>query len=557
MSQFGRLRRITIMFIVATVLFILVGAKLFWIQIVKGPGLAEMAVHQRLQGLTLLSGRGDIQDRYGRSLLDRDRFAGLAAFPAHYGGQEEKAAKLYASVPGIERVFSPSVDLAPFWINSCIEQTSLSSVPADIPGIIICPAVCRYGPGLLASHTVGYLKESEGRGISGIELAFDRELSRGQREILAAVVDVDNQLIKGRGYRLIKSKQDSYNVVLSIDRDLQQEVERIADRRLIEGAVVVMDPFNGDILALASRPNFNPAKISEQLSGDNSPLLNRVICGYQPGSIFKTVVAAAVLEEGLSGLFQTFYCPGGVEVSKMYFPCSHLHPEDEVNLVEAFAYSCNTVFIKLALQLGEDKLNYYARQFGLGEPAGIPLEGQEGLFPAGSELKHPRSLANTAIGQGDVLTTPLQVARMISVVANGGHDIKPRLVLALTDSRGNQVRNFYPRRGRRVISKSTANKLRYMMQAVSTLGTGRSANITEQPAGTKTGTAESGRFNGGREILNHWIAGFYPLDHPRAVIVVFADHLQEGGGVNQVFGEIARYLELPTAAHPEGRAAIE
>lgn len=543
MHRFNLWRRIVIMFFVVTALFMLLGAKLFWIQVVKGPGLARMAVQQRAQGLTLLSGRGDIQDRYGRSLLDRDCWVGLAAFPVQYCGREKEVAELYAAVPGIDHIFSPPVDLSPFWINPCIEQSILPDLPAGIPGIITYPAACRYGPGLLASHTVGYLKESEGRGVSGIELAFDKELSRAQQEILAAVVDGHNRLIKGRGYRLAQSKQSSCNVVLSIDRDLQQEVERIADRRLIQGAVVVMDPASGDILALASRPNFNPGKVSDQLQGDRSSLLNRAVCGYQPGSVFKTVVAAAVLEEGLAGLFQTFNCPGGVEVSGLHIPCSHLHPEDELTLVEAFAHSCNTVFIKLALQLGGDKLSYYARQFGLGEPTGIPLEGQEGLLPAAAEMEHPRCLANTAIGQGDVLTTPVQVARMMSIVANGGRDIKLRLVLALTDSRGNKVRSYSSWKGRRVISKSTANKLRYMMQAVTTLGTGRSANNTEQPAGVKTGTAESGRFTEGREILNYWIAGFYPLDHPRAVIVVFADSLREGG-VSQVFGEIARYLEL-------------
>ena len=534
-----------ILFILAILVFILLGFKLFWIQVVKGPGLARMAVRQRAQGLSLLSARGDIQDRHGCSLLDRDYFAGLAAFPAHYCGREEEIVERYKGVPGIDSIFSAPAGCAPFWINPRVDKGILPDSLVDsggIPGIIISPSACRYGPDQLGSHVIGYLKESEGRGVSGIELSFDRELSRGQQEMLAAIVDGYNRLIEGRGYRLLKSGESSRNILLSIDRKLQQEVERIADCRLIQGAIVVMNPADGDILALVSRPNFNPGKISEQFQGDRASLLNRTICGYQPGSVFKTVVAAAALEEGEAGLFQTFNCSGGIEVSGLHIPCSHLHPGDGVTLVEAFAYSCNTVFIQLALQLGGDKLNYYARQLGLGEATGIPLEGQEGLLPSVAELKNPRALANTAIGQGDLLTTPLQIARMMAIIANGGRDINPRLVLAITDCRGNKIRHFISRGGRRVISSSTANKLRYMMQAVTDRGTGGDAAITRQGVAVKTGTAESGRFEGEREILNYWVAGFYPLERPKAVIVVFADHLREGG-VAQVFGEIARYLE--------------
>ncbi|HHX87279.1 MAG TPA: hypothetical protein GX693_03750, partial [Firmicutes bacterium] len=170
MHRFNLLRRILIMFFVVSFLFLLLGAKIFWIQVVKGPGLARMAVQQRAQGLAVLSGRGDIQDRHGHSLLDRDRWVGLAAFPAQYSGREQEIAGQYAAVPGIERIFLPPPDLSPFWVNPCVEQSILPDLSAGIPGIITYPAACRYGPGVLASHTIGYLKESEGRGVSGIEL---------------------------------------------------------------------------------------------------------------------------------------------------------------------------------------------------------------------------------------------------------------------------------------------------------------------------------------------------------------------------------------------------
>lgn len=534
-------RRIIWLLLIIGLCSIVLLCRLFYIQVLQGPQLSRGATGQRGQGMVLLDGRGDIQDRNGNTLIDSRNTLGLLAFPGQYRGYEEDIIEALSTVQGIERVAQPPHGMFPFWITSSLDPADISSV-LSLPGLLPVTRTQRYGPYSLASHLVGYLRESEARGVSGIELAFDHELSLGQRTVLWAVVDGYNRLIPGLGYRVLTDRVTSQNVVLTIDRELQREVERIVDTLINRGAVVVMDPHNGDILAMVSRPDFDAANLAGYLQGES--LLNRALSAYQPGSVFKTVVAAAALQEGIASLFDTFYCPGGITVEGLYIPCSNLHRKEEITLVEAFAYSCNTAFIGLALELGPEAIHSYAARLGFGSPTGVPIGEKAGNLPGVKENARPRSQANTAIGQGDVLANPLQVAVMMSVVANGGQLVQPRLVLALRDGYGRDVRRFLPDRDGMVLEPATVNKLKYLLQAVMDEGTGRPANTTEALTGAKTGTAQSGRrLPNGREILNYWIAGLYPLENTEAVIVVFADDLKPGGTVARVFGEITRYLE--------------
>jgi penicillin-binding protein 2 len=535
-------KRILCLLIFFSCCIALLGIKLFKIQLLHGADFSQQAVRQRAQSMVILDGRGDIRDRYGRSLLDGRREVGLVAFPAQYRGLEEEILQNLKTVQGIERISAPPYGVLPFWVAPVIRDGLTPSLSA-LPGLIPAPNPQRYGPDALASHLVGYIRESEGKGVSGIERAFDDVLSRGQKTVLAALVDGRNRLIPGLGYRIRKDDDDSRNVVLAVDGALQREVERIMDRRIRQGAVVVMDPWNGDILAMASRPNFNAGTLVKSLSDGQDSLINRALWDYQPGSVFKTVVAAAALEEDLVTLFQTFRCTGGITVDGLFIPCSNLHGEQEITLVEAFAHSCNSVFIELALKLGPEKIDQYARCFGFGEPTGLPVGERPGLLPQLTELSNRRALANLAIGQGELLVTPIQMAAMMSAVANGGRQIKPRLVLGLTDPHGRDLKNFLPQRGGSILSPAAVNKIKYLLQAVAEQGTGRPANLKMlTTAGMKTGTAESGRLRDGRPVYNYWAAGFYPLDKAKAVVIVFADDFKEGSAA-QVFGEIIRWME--------------
>ncbi len=542
-------RRIFRLLLIFTCSFALLGCRLLYLQLLRGEALSQQAVRQRFQTVQLYDGRGDIQDRHGISLLDGRRSLGLLAFPTQYSGREDEIMRSLSSLKGIGRIAAPPHETLPFWLEGEINGAQAAAISA-YPGLIAAERQVRYGPGALASHVVGYMVESEGKGASGVEAAFDRTLSLGQQKMIGAVVDRKGRLISGLGYRERAEHSSPKNVLLTLDHELQRRVERIMDRRIGRGAVVIMEPDSGDILAMASRPNFKAASLPSYLQESNGALLNRALCAWQPGSLFKIVVAAAALEEGRASLFQNFHCSGGLDVGGLYFPCSNLHRKSEITLVEAFAHSCNSVFIELALELGPAKVTACARRFGLGESCGLPLAGEEaGNIPLPEELYSPRAQANTAIGQGEVMVTPLQAAAMMAAIANGGRRVQPRLVLALADSEGRETARFWGRQGDRVLGRAAVNKLKYMLHEVIAGGTGRAAGTTAAPAAAKTGTAQSGRFINGREVLNYWIAGFYPLEQARVAVAVFADELKEGT-VKDVFGEIIRYIE---SSESEGR----
>ena len=541
-AHFYRQKRIVLLLFLVGIAFLLLGYKLFKIQIVQGPELSRGAVRQRALGITLMDGRGDIQDRHGRSLLDSSRQIGLVAFPTQYRGREEELAAFLSALESPERAVVNENNTLPFWLVKEVNEAAVTAQTLP-PGVMLVERAVRYGANNLAAHLTGYMRAGEGRGVSGIELAFNEELSRGQEKVLAVLVDGRGKQVPGLGYRLRHSGRSGDNVLLTLDRDLQREVERIMDMFIARGAVVVMDPRQGDILAMAGRPVFHPGRPEEYLD-DEGVFLNRALWEYQPGSIFKTLIAAAALEEGKTTLTRDFTCPGGMEVDGLFIPCSQLHPHRDLNLVEAFAFSCNSVFVQLAVELGGETVHRYAETFGLGKATGLPVGERSGCLPTVEEMAWSRNLANLAIGQGDLLVTPLQTAQMMAVFANGGTLVEPRLVLALTDAFGRLSRRFPVHKGRRrVLGASAVNRLKYLMQEVVSQGTGKAAAVTKELSGAKTGTAQSGRlWEGGGEILNYWIAGFYPLENPRAVVVVFADEMKEGS-VSEVFGEIALYLE--------------
>ncbi len=542
MRLFDCQRRALWLLLIFTLCFMLLGVKLFYLQLLQCESLSGQAVRQRFQTVLSNDRRGDIQDRHGKSLLDGRSRLGLLAFPTQYRGREEEISGSLKVLKGLERVLSAPHETLPFWVDVELEELQMESASSS-PGLIPAIRKERYGPGALASHVAGYMVESEGRGAAGIEKAFDRTLSLGQQKMIGAVVDRKGRLVAGLGYRETAERSSPKNVLLTLDLDLQREVERIMDCRIARGAVVVIDPANGDILAMASRPDFKAASLASSLHEDNGALINRALCAWQPGSLFKVIVAAAALEEGITSLFQTFYCSGGIGVEGLYFPCTNLHVREKINFVEAFAHSCNSVFIELALDLGPEKVADYAGRFGLGESCGLPLDEEEaGNIPLPEQLGSRRAQANTAIGQGEVMVTPIQAAALMATLANGGYRVKPRLVLALTDEQGRETARFRSGRGERVIGSSTVNRLKYMLHEVVLRGTAKAAATTEAPAAAKTGTAQSGRYRRGREVLNHWIAGFYPLEKSRAAVVVFADELKDGT-VKQVFGEIIYYIE--------------
>jgi cell division protein FtsI/penicillin-binding protein 2 len=318
------------------------------------------------------------------------------------------------------------------------------------------------------------------------------------------------------------------------------------NRSIFKGAVIVQKCDTGEILAMASRPNFDAGNLGEYLHKDSSPLLNRALSSYHPGSVFKLVVAAAALEHKIIKPTDTFYDPGYIDIKETRFWAWDYErgARGRINLREALAFSSNPVFIQVALNTGERKILDMAEKMGFGSYSPLGLGGEmSGRLPTAKQL-YSGDLANLAIGQGFCEATPLQIAQCTAIIANGGVKVEPYIVSAVKTPDGRMVkhyRNSLKSKGTQVISRQTAAELKKMMVAVTSFGTGQAAYLDAGGSAGKTGSAETGRRDaGGRGVSHAWFAGYTPIDNPKYVIVVFVEDGMSGGDIAApIFREIA------------------
>ena len=549
MSDFKRCRRIFFIMIITLFIFNLYALRLAQIQLLQSRPLTALAVGQRTESLILAGSRGDILDRNGMSLTDTFTRSALVALPGILSGREEEVAAEYSWVPGVEQLVRDDKSPRPLVLAENIDSLLLENMP--LPGGIIRTEIStRYGPDRLAPHVVGYTDHRDG--IKGIERSFNEELSPQRPCSVVAMVDGRRRLIPGLGYRFWTDSRATkpYNVHLTLDRGVQQAVEQIMDRRIARGAVVVMDPWTGDLLAMASLPAFDQIDIGavySEAEGDTglleaSPFMNRAISSYPPGSTFKMVAAAAYLDSGGKAGDFTYYCPGYIEVGDRRIFCANHRAHGHVDLTEAMAQSCNGAFITLGWELGAETLLEYAEALGFGRKAGLPLEfeAQGNLPPEGIDRG---ILALSSMGQGPVDVTPLQLARAYSAVANGGYLPAPRLVDRISTRGGITIKKYPVHRSARVLEPGALKALNDMLHQVTTSGTGRAAASPLFEAAAKTGTAQTGRvMEDGREKMLYWIAGFAPREAPRYTLVVFIEEAIGNATSAAVFKEITEAI---------------
>jgi len=459
---------------------------------------------------------------------------------------------------------------------AAFDATSLSGEGFSLQGV----PQRNYPQGNCLAHALGYLQRKQGtnrkhyqagevvyddyRGASGLEEYFDAEL-RGQEGHLtiattlegfarAAVVDVEATA----GSRLRTT----------IDSRIQKAAEKALDG-IRAGAAVIMDVRNGDIVAMVSRPTFDPNSFVPRLSpkkwqtlvqAEKNPLLDRAYRQQNPpGSSFKVVTAMAAMHAGVFDPERTVGCPGFFQVGNMRYELPQ-EKSTPVSFRRAIARSFNTYFFDLGLRTGRDPLIEMAQGLGLGRPSGFILPGElPGLIPVPEFVRvtHKRSMgagdvANMSIGQGDVLATPLQMANVMCVVANGGTLYRPRLVKQLEDAKGNSTRSFPPE----IIRKMDLPLAEYKiltdgMVAVTEEGTGTAAKVPGIKVAAKSGTAQVGSKAQPRQIA--WLVGFLPANEPRygfAVMIEgdFDQDLHGGGDAGLVAGKI--FTEIFTQSTP-------
>jgi peptidoglycan glycosyltransferase len=369
------------------------------------------------------------------------------------------------------------------------------------------------------AHLLGYVSRTYG--VSGLEEQYNDQLS-GSRS---------GQPLEQLWHDLTRERLPGNDLVLTIDTRVQKAAaDALGDR---PGAVVAIDPRTGAVLAMVSSPGFDPAAIEE--SGDallidpNAPLVNRATQGqYAPGSVFKTVTAAAALESGEFRQDSAFRCPSGVVVQGFVIACSGVPPNvREYDFAHAYAWSVNANFGEIGLKIGAPKLVAQARRFGFEEetPFDLPVTPSRLLQPGNAF--NDVLLATTAFGQGELAATPLQMALVAAAVANDGSIMQPYLVWQVKDPAGDVLEEKRARRWREVMQPETAATLRRFMATAVREGFGGGAAIPGVVVGGKTGTAE----NAPGEPPHAWFTGIAPVENPSVVVAAVVENAGQGSTV--------------------------
>lgn len=404
---------------------------------------------------------------------------------------------------------------------------TLPEIPANLEGSLLFKVPVRYGGRLLAPHLLGYMDGDGLHGLTGVELAFDEYLnSCGGQASVTYSVDAMGKPLQGIAPQVVNTLADAKaGVVLTIDQDIQKIAEEAAKRYMTKGAVVVMEPATGRIAAMVSLPDFQPGTVSDSLDAADSPLLNRALCNYNLGSVFKITSAAAALEKGIP-ISTAFPCNGSVTIGNVTFHCHNRLGHGTLNMQDGFAQSCNPYFIQLMQQAGGSALLGMASNLGFDRSLILAdgLKTARATLPTAEELLSPAAVGNLAFGQGSLLGTPVHVAQMVAAVVNGGKIIRPTILKGYCDKEGRlSEETIEPEQT--VFSKQTAQTLKDLMIYAVKEGTGASAQptVSAGAAGGKTGTAETGWKSENKAVVQSWFGGFYPAENPKYVIAVIAE----------------------------------
>lgn len=506
--------------------------RLAYIQIL---GHDELYAATRSQSLISLEGsntRGIIYDRNGEALVaDEKKYVYIIKEDNFTKGAETLLDKVNAA-----RINSDNEGYYVFSSADYDKETGHKLI--ENYGAYILQAAARYSEEQVATHLIGYVNKKDNSGAAGLELMCDEQLSGLNRNVYA-VADVKGNILPGRGLLITSDDEnDSYikeGIRTTVDRDLQTEVENIIDENENNCAVVVLDSNTGGVVAMASTPGFDPNNADSYMNNTGSELINKATQGaYPPGSIFKIVVAAAALENGID-TDKTYSCVGNVELEEISIKCDTGGEggHGSISFEDAFAKSCNSFFIQLGREIGEEAIIETAEKMGLGQRklADYPQEVKGHV--TNERQAQGDGIGNLSIGQGELLVTPIQAAAMTNIIANGGID---KGVHILMDEEESQ---------KQVISQKTAVEVGKMMKKVTEDGTGgiiEPALDGSARASVKTGTAEY--YSDGETKTHGWMTGFTPCDNPEYVITVFVEGGNSGAlSAGPIFRDIINYLE--------------
>ena len=579
-------KKMRLILICVNIVWIILIGKIAFIQFIQGEELQEKSVEQQNISRKITASRGTIYDATEKNILaqsstvetvtvnpvniskeDKEKVA--KAFSEIFELDYEKMLKRVSKNSSIEniikRVDKEKTDKLRVWMQENNIYT----------GINIDEDTKRYYPyATLASHIIGFVG-SDNQGLDGIESKYDSILT-GDNGSISKMIDAKGNNFGDEGESYADPVRGK-DLVLTIDMNIQAIAEKYLEEACIDnvctdgGNIIMMNPQNGDILAMATYPYYDlnhPYQINNEelksvwseleLKDKNTALQamwrNKAIADtYEPGSTFKLVTASAAVEEKIasSDTAGAFSCTGRIDIAGTKIKCwRYYRPHGSQSLREGLMNSCNPVFIGLGQKIGVSKYYEYLNKFGLLQKTGIDLIGEANSIFLKEEKVGPVELATISFGQR-VEVTPIQMITMVSTIANKGKYVQPRVVKKIIDSTTGEETVIEPIYKNQVISEKTAEDVLSMMTSVVAEGTGKNARVEGYNIGGKTGTSEDG-VNTGKYVTS--FIGVAPTDNPQVAILVTlynptGEGGHQGGGVaapvaGKILGEVINYLEI-------------
>lgn len=545
-SIFMKKKLLFILFCIEAFILVLI-VRIAYIQIAKADEYQEMAYEQQTRDRLITPQRGTIFDRNGVGIAVTENVNAVSVIPAQIKDKEETASYLSQMLElEYDDVFEKiNQKVALVRIKTKVDsETALEIRKKDISGIVVDEDIKRVYPyNNIAAQVIGFVGK-DNQGIIGLEAKYDEYLQGKEGKILT--------LTDSKGLEVDSTQEripptDGYNLVTSIDIIIQQYAEQtikkaVEAKSAKKGVIIVLNPQNGEIYAMANYPNFdlnNPFEINDEslkavwdtLSAEeqneelNKMWRNTAINDtYEPGSTFKTVTASASLEEGLVTPESTFFCNGYHMVGDRMIKCWR-YPRNHgaQTFVQGVQNSCNPVFMILGEKLGAEKFYEYLDKFGFNEKTGIDLSGEAVGIMHKIENVGPVELATMSFGQSFQIT-PLQLLRAVSSMVNGGYLITPHIGCEIVDNEGNTIKEFEYNENEKILSDKTSEQMKEILESVVSEGSGNKAYIAGYRIGGKTATSEKLPRGSGKYIAS--FLSFSPAENPQVMSIVIIDEPQ-------------------------------
>ena len=551
-------------------LFGILALRYAWLQLVEGDNLAERVRAQTGEERIMQSPRGAIVDRNGRELAVSIMTKSLFVDPSCVQDADDLAAKLapLINVPEDEIKEDIAQGGGFVWVKRRLEQTETAAVKRLIRDegyncLNFRDEAKRYYPNdMLAANVLGFVGTDD-RGLDGIEQEFDSQIKGGQTESFV-MTDMKNRPIMDSIFSKRRYQGDRCkSIELTLDSTIQFIVEQALDKAMAANnpkavTALVMNPKTGEILAMASRPSYNPNKFAD-FSPDTWK--NKAVSFiYEPGSTFKAVVAAAALQEKTVTPNQVFVDPGYVMVSGRRIQNWNGESFGTVTFTDVVKNSLNTGFAQTGLRLGAEKLTEYAKIFGFGTVTGVELPAEEsGLLFDPAQMRDS-DVATMSIGQS-IAVTPLQLITAMSAIANDGVLLRPHIMKSITNADGTIYQETQKDEVRRGIESATDKTLIGLLEQVVATGGGQKAGVKGYRIAGKTGTAQKIREDGAGYMEGRYIAsfcGFAPVEDPQLTVLVMIDDpsgIFYGGQIaapvaSEIFAQLFRYLHIEPSSDP-------